>query len=320
MKCLIRLLVVAGLVLSAPGSSLAGSPPLHVQTFGTPGINVADIVWAGQQFLYVENTTNAIFAGDAKGGRLHAFAKLPKLVEETRCVVSPGGHGFPPGQIYCHIPDNRIFRLSPDGRTVRLFATLPAKATSDGMLAFDTVGGFGYRLVAATGRTGTAGADGGSVYTIDGGGTVRPVGSYNGPGGADEIAVAPARFGSIAGWALLTVDPKASGGTIVAMSPTGRTRTIARLPDGPNPIAAVSSESGSSNASRGWYVAGGPLRQVYFIAASELAPYTGAVLVGTEVKASFWVVRPRGRGFVTRKVETDLPPGTYNLEGADYVR
>jgi sugar lactone lactonase YvrE len=321
MRPLRRLLVLAGLAALAAGAALAASPAptLHVQVFNDTGIKLTGIVWTGKRFLYVENTTNALFAGDAKGGPLEPFAQLPKLVEETRCAVSPGGHGFPAGQIYCHVPDNRIFRISPDGKTVRLFASLPTTETSDGMLAFDTVGGFGYRLVASTGRSGSASATGGTLYTIDPAGTVQEVGSYAGPGGADGLAIAPAGFGSIAGWALLTVDA-GSAGTVVAVDPHGQTRTIARLPDGPNPIAVVQSGGGAAPAAAaGLYVADTATQKVYFVSASQLAAYAGDVVVGTEIKARFWYIRPRGRGFLTRELKTDLPAGTYNLEGAEYV-
>jgi len=241
------------------------------------------------------------------------------MTEETRCAVSPGGHGFPADQIYCHVPDNRIFRVSPDGKTIRLFASLPTRATSDGMLAFDTVGRFAYRLVAATGRSGHAKPAGGVVYTIAAGGSVRRVGSYAGPGGADEVAIAPAGFGSVAGWALLTVDPGASGGTIVAIDPRGRTRTIASLPDGPNPIAVVARGGSGSAAAAGFYVADTNTTNVYFASAAQLTRYAGDVLVGTELGARFFSIRPRGQGYETRELKTDLPPAKYNLEGGDYL-
>ncbi len=320
MKSCVGLFVLAALVVSIPASAAAApSPVLHFEVFARTGIRLTDVVWTGKQFLYVENTTNAIFAGDAKGGPPHPFAALPKMTEETRCVVSPGGHGFPRGQIYCHIPDNRIYRISPDGKTVRLFASLPTRRTSDGMLAFDTVGRFGHRLVAATGRSGDNQPAGGTVYTIDADAKVRRVGAYPGPSGADQVAIAPAGFGSIAGWALLTVDAGSSGGKIVASDPRGRTRTIARLPDGPNPIAVLARRGSRSAAASGFYVADTNTRNVYLARAPQLARYSGQVLVGTELKARFWLVRPGGQGFVKRELKTDLPPAQYNLESAKYI-
>ena len=119
--------------------------------------------------------------------------------------------------------------------------------------------------------------------------------------------------------ALLTVDAGASGGTVVAVGPRGRTHTIARLPDGPNPIAVISRRSGPSAAAAGLYVADTNTRNVYFASAAQLRRYTGDVLVGTELGARFFVIRPHGRNYEALELGTDLPPASYNLEGAAYV-
>jgi hypothetical protein len=304
------------------GAPAAAAPPpgLHVVVFAKTGIRLTGVLWTGRQFLYVENTTNAIFAGDARGGPLRPFAQLPNLVEETRCAVAPGGHGFAAGPIYCHVPDNRVFRIGRDGKSVRLFASLPTTETSDGMLAFDTVGRFGFRLVAATGRSGDANATGGVVYTIGRHGDVRRVGSYPGPGGADGLAIAPARFGVVAGHALLAVDAGPGRGSVVSVGPRGRTRTIARLSDGPNPIAAIPREPARpSAAAPGFYVADTNTRDVFLVPAGQLRRYAGDVLVATETGARFFVIRRRGGGYGTTELPTDLPPGSYNLEAGTYV-
>jgi hypothetical protein len=299
-------------------SVTAAAAPVHVGVFNATGIRLSGVVWTGRQFLYVENTTNRLFSGDAKGGPLTPFAKLPKLVEETRCLVAPGGHGFVAGDIYCNIPDNRIYRISADGKTVKLFASLPTRETSDGMLALDTVGRFGFGLVAATGRSGTADSTGGEVFAISAAGRVTKIGDYPGPGGADGVAIAPAGFGSIAGWAVLTVDPGANAGTVVAVSPSGATRTIASLPDGPNPIVILPKHA-SGAAGAGVYLSDTGTHDVYFISAKQLTPYAGALLVGGELSARLWAISPRGGGFAVREIPTDLPSGSYNLEGATVV-
>ena len=60
---------------------------------------------------------------------------------------------------------------------------------------------------------------------------------------------------------------------------------------------------------------------VFLVPAAQLAPYVGDVIVGSEVKGMFWVVRPRprGRGLQTLLLPTSLPAATYDLEGAAYV-
>ena len=225
----------------------------------------------GRQFLYVDDTTNRVAAAGPSGMPLTPFAQMPRQVEETRCSPSPGAHGFAAGDLYCHSPDNKIYRISPDGKTVTVFAVLPHSPRSDGALTFDTGGAFGYALLAATGRSGAATPAGGSVFAIDPAGKVRRIGRYDTPGGADEIAVAPRRFGSAAGHLLLAVDAGKSG-SLVAMDARGQARTLLTLPDGPNPLAVLvpgrTPRAGAAQA--GLYVTDTLSRAVFFVPASEL--------------------------------------------------
>jgi len=298
----------------------ASAPTVPVHVFARTGLHLTDIVWTGRQFLYVENTTNRVAAAGPAGMPLTPFAAMPRQVEQTRCRPSPGAHGFAAGDIYCHAPDNKIYRISPDGKRVTVFAVLPHSPRSDGALTFDTVGAFGYALIAATGRSGSGTAHGGSVFTINPAGTVRRVGGYTTPGGADEVAIAPARFGAVSGQALLTVDAGKSG-SLVAMDARGRARTLVTLPDGPNPIVVLTPGQTPpvGAAQPGLYVTDTSARAVYFAAAAALRPFAGTVVVGSELRGIFWVVRPRGRGFTAITLPTTLAGTHYNLEGAIYV-
>jgi hypothetical protein len=266
----------------------------------------------------VENTTNAVWSAPPSGAPLTMFASMPRMVEETRCRVSPGTHGWARGTIYCHSPDNTIYRITPDGHSVTVFAKLPETDISDGALTFDTTGAFGYGLVAATGRSGAKTPSGGNVYTIDSSGSVRRVGHYDGPGGADEVEIAPARFGVAARAALVPVDAGATG-RLVAVSADGTAKTIARFADGPNPIAAIVSTPSRGGARAGLYVADTLSNNAYVAPASELRAYAGDVIVGSEIRGLFWVIRPRGGGYQMVRVPTTLRGGHYNLEGMAYV-
>src|SRR3954453_11310559 len=221
------LLVVVALVVA---TSADAATPVTLRVYAHTGVRLVDIVWTGSSFLYVENTTNTVWR---EGNPPTLFATMPKLVEETRCRTSPGAHGFPAGFVYCHAPDNVIYRIAPDGK-VETFARLPATTTSDGALAFDTVGRFGFRLIAATGRSGAVTPAGGVVFAVAPDGSMSTIGGYHGPGGAGELAVAPASFGSAAGNVVLAVDAGAKGGSLVAMNARGGTRRIAVFSDGPN--------------------------------------------------------------------------------------
>jgi hypothetical protein len=284
------------------------------------------LVWTGRRFLYVQNTKNTVWAAPPAGHPLQQFATMPRLVEETRCILSPGRQGFPPGVIFCHSPDNKIYEISPDGSKTTVFATLPAPypPAADGALAFDSVGRFGYRLLAATGRSGGAKPAGGLVFTIGPRGGVHRIGRYAGPGGADELVIAPRRFGSVAGDALLTVDAGKRGGAVVAVDPSGRTRTLATFPSGPNPIAAIPKFPRITGRSRapapGLYVNDDKTSYTYLAPAASLARYAGDVIVGTESpRALFWILQPRGNGFTEIALRDNVPAGT-SLEQAIIVR
>ena len=182
----------AVVALAVPTAGASRAPVLSFSVFAHTKQNMDSIVWTGTQFLYVQNTQNTVWAAPPKGLPVHVFATMPKLTEETRCLLSAGTYGFPAGVIFLHSPDDKIYEIPRKGGNATVFATLPVPSgtVSDGALAFDNVGKFGYRLVAATGRSGANQAKGGAVYTIDPAGAVHRVGSYSGAG-ADNVAVAP---------------------------------------------------------------------------------------------------------------------------------
>jgi hypothetical protein len=321
--------MVAGafvLASAAPGQ-VPASPTLSFQVVTQTTQRLDSLVWTGRQFLYVQNTTNTVWAAPPAGSPLEQFATMPNLVEETRCVLSPGRQGFPPDAIFCHSPDNKIYEISPDGSSVSVFASLPAPypPASDGALAFDSVGRFGHRLLAATGRSGSPEPAGGLVYTIGPRGDVRQVGTYPGPGGADELVIAPRQFGSVAGEALLTVDAGARG-AVVAVDASGKTRTIATFPfGGPNPIAPIP-DPPKDDAQElalplpGLYLSDDTTGFTYMAPAASLASYAGDVIVGAEGPLPlFWILKPRGNDFANMLLQDNLPPGTYSLEQAIFV-
>jgi hypothetical protein len=314
------LVALAAAAIVSGSAPAAPQPQLSFRVFANTGHKMDAILWTGKQFLYVENTTNTIWAAPAAGLPLRRFASMPKLTEETRCVLSPGTHGYPAGVVFCHSPDDKIYEISGDGSSVNVFATLPVPSgtTSDGALALDEVGTFGYQLVAATGRSGAGQPPGGAVYTISASSVVKEIGSYSGPG-ADEVAIAPIGFGSVGGQALLALDAGADNGSVVAMNAAGKTRTLVTLPGGANPIAPIPAvRSGSRTPPAGLYVTNDINPDVYVAPAGPLSRYTGDVIVGTENKAQFWIIEPRGNssGFTKIAVRHTLRGGKDSLECA----
>ena len=297
-----RLAVAATLAaLAVVASSVAAprTPKLGFSVFVHTSQNMDSIVWTGQEFLYVQNTENTVFSGPPTGLPIHVFATMPKLVEETRCILSPGTHGWPSGSIFCHSPDDKVYELPAAGGSSKVFATLPVPAgtVSDGALIWDDVGKFGYKLVAATGRTGKGAPLNGTVYTIDPSGTVEQVGTYQGPG-ADEVAIAPQGFGAIAGDALLGEDGGDVPADLLAMDPSGQTHTVVRVASGINPmipIPAVRARTGLPHP--GLYLTDDLSGNTYFAPASQLAAYAGDVFVASETGGHMWILEPHGSSF-----------------------
>jgi hypothetical protein len=245
--------------------------------------------------------------------------KLPANHGEVRCLASPATHGFPANTVFCAISNGDIFRIGVHDTQPTLFAHLPTTEATDGALAFDSVGAFGYALVAASGGSSE---QGGAIFTVTSAGQAKQVGTYAGPGGADNIAVAPRSFGTLAGQVLIAEDEDNTHGHLLAMSPSGTVRVLMTLPpaNGLNPIVVIGGTHG---------VAGGPVpglylsewlgRRVMFAPASQLAAYMGDVLVGTEHHAQFFLVQPSGSGVRATPVQANLVPAKTDLEGADYI-
>ena len=89
------LVALAAAVPCLAAGAGAATRPISMSVHAHTGIRLTDVVWTGKRFLYVENTTNVVWTA---GPRLTKFASMPKIVEETRCRLSPGAHGFPTGR------------------------------------------------------------------------------------------------------------------------------------------------------------------------------------------------------------------------------
>ena len=306
----------AGLILAA---ALAVVAPVHFTVFAHTDLRLGAIVWTGRDLLVVEENTGKIEASDAAGHSFRPFTTIDPGGEEMRCVASTGLY-WPAGDVYCHTADNRIVRAARDGSKVVELARLPGGGPSDGALAFDTGGRFGYALLAATGGSSS---NGGSVYSIRRNGAVTLLGSYPGPGGADEIAIAPARFGAASRRLLLSIDQDRIAGRLLAFDRGGAVSVVVdKLGNGLNPLAVVApppKKRAAGSPAAGLYVTDTVSMSVLFAPAAQFATLRGAVIVGTELTGQFWAVRASGARFTTTPLPGALPPGAYNLEGAVYI-
>jgi hypothetical protein len=308
------LLLLTLLLLAQPASAAA---PVHFTLFAQTDLPLGQATWTGAEWLWNAENLGQIEAADADGRNVRAFASFGQGGEEMRCAVPP--NKLWPDGVYCHTPDNRVVRLNRDGSNLTQLATLPAGGNSDGGLVFDDVGRFGYALLVSTGGSASSG---GQVFAVRKDGRVQTIGSYPGPGGADEIAVAPVGFGAAAGWCLLSIDQDSASGRVLAIDRKGNLKTIASgLGNGLNPIAVVrpAPKTRAPGPTPGLYLADTTSMQIWFAPASAFQDLVGRVVVGTELTGDFWVLQPNGSGFDAVPLDTDLPRQAWNLEGPAYV-
>ena len=307
--------LVLGIAVLCSASAAAATPRVDVRPFAKTDLPLGDVVWTGGHLLYVAERTGQIDQGGPGGGPLRPFVTLPREGEEVRCAPAPPGHGFPAG-LYCHTAQNNIYRISSGGRVV-LFARLPERRTSDGALAFDTIGRFGYALLAPTGRSDDH--HGGAVFAIGRRGAVTKVGSYPGPGGAENAAIAPTGFGTASGDLLLTTDKARSEGRLLTMDRRGRVSTIATVRgDGLNSLAVL--PAAHTNGLRPSVVIADTHSQVaWLLPAARLRPFAGDVIVAAELRGWIFAVEPVAGGYRTLRLRTSLTGSQYNLEGAAVI-
>ena len=302
----------------ASGALVAAPPPLQFRVLARTGMPLGDVVWAGSRFVYALEGRPQLYSSDADGAGFRAFAQLPHNGGEMRCALSPGTRGWPASALYCHAAEGPIYRLPTGGGPVSLFATIPSPRPSDGALAFDTVGRFDYALLAATG--GSDSGPGGNLYAVGSGGAVRHVGGYGGPGGAEQIAVAPADFGTAGGQALLTIDKHDHLGRLLAMDAKGRVITVVTgLAWGLNPISPLVPGTATTGASPGLYAVDWLSHEILFVAAAQLRPYFGDVLVSTERHGYLYAIQPAGSRYRTIPIRTNLRARDYNFEAAAFL-
>ena len=309
------------LAAAMPGAARTPPPALHFSTFATTDLPLGQVVWIGDRFLYNAENLGKLEVSDAAGRNFKDFATFDQGGEEMRCAASPSRPKLWPDGIYCHTPDNRILRIARDGSAITELARVPSANNSDGALAFDTVGRFRYALLAATGGSSVGG---GQVFAIRQSGKVDVVGTYAGPGGAENIVVAPRHFGSASGAVLISIDEDTRSGRVLAMDTRGRVQTVASgLGNGVNPIGVIQApfaERPPGSPAAGFYISDTISMNVFFTPAAALRPFAGSVIVGTELTGQFWLIRPKVGGFEALSVKTDLPAVAYNLEGATWVR
>jgi len=318
---LVRFVLVALVGCGLAGVAGGAPAPVRFALFVQTELPLGGIAQTPGGWVYSSENTGRFRTSDARGRGLKDLAQLDQRGEEVRCEASPGGAGFVKGAVYCHFPDDRIVRLRANG-TVDVVATLPHAVAADGAMAFDTGGRFARGAIVAA--TGGSASNGGDVYVVRGNGRVTHIGAYPGPGGADNLVIAPARFGPASHWAVLAIDQTGVSGRVLAVGPRGQVRELAAgLGNGVNPIAVIRAapkKRPRQSPRAGLYIADTLRKSVYVASAAQLRPYANTIVVGTELTADFWSIRSTAAGYRATLVPTSLERTPWNLESAVYVR
>jgi hypothetical protein len=137
------------------------------------------------KLLFTTQDQSNVFQIDASGTNCTLFAVVPppadrpSVVVEEYLAISPGLGGFPAGWIFL-TQYEKVFKISPDGSTVSLFATIPTFTNHivfHSGITFDTSGNYGFKMI-VTGQNKNDGH--GEVYTVDSSGTPTLLASLTG--------------------------------------------------------------------------------------------------------------------------------------------
>jgi len=272
------------------------------------------MTWDGKEFIASYGINNVPLVNVSLDGQtVTPFA--PKFVGKDECyaAVSLGKAGFPAGYLYVNF-DPSIYQIDPTGSTVTLFSTPPGSSRI-AYVAFDTVGTWGYALLALD--------DNGLLWSIRSDGTAKvlanfssfagPLSSQRGGLKPEGIAVAPQSFGALAGYLFITLE---GAGKILAISPNDTSKvTVVSMP-GEQPERVIQIPAASD-----LYVAEFDTGARVRIPAANFSNYVGSLLVITEGEVepfgSFNVLQPAGNNFTLTRI--GAVTGKPHYEGASFV-
>jgi hypothetical protein len=223
MPMMLRNWLLVGLALISTGAT--GPTWEHWQTI--PGIfDVAgprqdgSLVVAGNGLLYLVDPTGNVspFARGLQGYAGEGGGAESYLTVSPGHEVSGAGCSFTPDDVFVlrlHAPFG-VTRIDGQGRATP-FATVTGVSTLSG-IAFDTTGGFGFRLLVSGPSQGKT-----AIAAIDCNGAVSFI-TNTAPALEGGLAVAPAGFGSFGGD---LIAPDELSGHIYAIGPDGSVNVVA---------------------------------------------------------------------------------------------
>lgn len=186
------------LLLGALLTSLSGTPAYAATP--SPFVSIRQPISLGaelKRLLATRSCADRVLA-IKQDGTITTFANLPSTGNSCLArdlVVSPGLGGFPKDYVYA-VQKQTIYRIPPTGGTVTSVVTISSLHNSETSLTFDTVGTFGFNLI-ATDRLGP-------IWTVSSGGVatqIADVGHH-----IEGAQVAPLGFAPFGGQILATND------------------------------------------------------------------------------------------------------------------
>ncbi len=225
---------------------------------------------------YASTTIDSI-VGD---GGYTTFSTVPDL--DPNCTVmsisiSPGFGGFQKNYVFV-AQGPWIFSINPTGRSVKLFTSLDSESGGSPVptgLTFDTVGSFGYQLIAT--------AQPGDVYTISSSGQTQLLTSVNASALVGPT-VAPLSFGAVGG-DLLVSTSGAPGNNVLAITPDGSVDYLAYWPGATSVTTAPAHPCDWEGTSASYFLALNTSDEIVGLASSSLIAGQGYVTSAIGIEA-----------------------------------
>jgi hypothetical protein len=320
MKGLRRLGILAATLALFLLSTIAqtSQPVASYSAVGTNSVTIAKgltgMTWDGKEFIASYGINNVPLVNvSLDGQKVTPFA--PKFVGKDECyaAVSQGKAGFPAGYLYVNF-DPSIYQIDPTGSAVTVFSTPPGSHRI-AFVAFDTVGSWGYALLALD--------DNGLLWSISSDGNAKVLSNFSSfattlssqRGGLkpEGIAVAPQSFGAFAGYLFITLE---GAGKILAIPPNDTSKMTVLSTPGEQPERVIQIPAASD-----LYVAEFDTGARVRIPSANFSNYVGSLLVITEGEVepfgSFNVLQPAGNNVTLTRI--GAVTGAPHFEGASFV-
>jgi hypothetical protein len=309
-------IIVAALLLSSMAVaqvnrlSASTSQPLDAANSVFIDKGLTGLTWDGKEFIGTYGTANVPLINISLDGHtVTPFAPSFAGKDEVYVAIADGKAGFPSGDLYVS-SDLNIYVIDPNGSNIRVFSSPPG-AGRISYVAFDTVGSWGYSLLALD--------DNGLLWSIDSDGAAKVVDNFSnfGTGSSlkpEGIAVAPQSFGALGGYLFITLE---GAERILAVPPNNSSKVMSLYHfrnEEPERVIQIRPQSDL-------YVAEFDSGDIVRIPAANFSNYIGSLLVITEGEnepnGTLNVLQPSGSNVTLTRIE--LVPGAPHFEAATWV-